>query len=216
MTDTDIILVVDDTRENLKLLVNILTDAGYRVRPADSRELALAAIDAERPALILLDVRMPGMDGFAVCRQLKSHEETRDIPIIFISASTEVEERVMGLQLGGVDFVTKPFRKDELLARVQSHLALRQAQVQLLQQTTELRLANAQLLVEIEERKQADKLLHDRLEELQRWRTLTLGRESRVMDLKREVNALLGIAGQPPRYASVAEDGEQDATGDGA
>lgn len=156
MTNTDTILVVDDTRENLKLLVNILTEAGYRVCPANSGELALAAVEAELPALILLDVRMPGMDGFAVCRCLKDRQETRDIPVIFISASTEAEERVMGLQLGGVDFITKPFRKDELLARVQTHLVLRQAQRQLERQTTELLLANEQLLVKSEERKQVE------------------------------------------------------------
>ena len=156
MTDHDAILVVDDIRENLKLLVHILTEAGYRVRPANSGELALAAIDAERPALILLDVRMPGMDGYAVCRQLKAREETRDIPIIFISASTEAEERVVGFQLGGVDFVTKPFRKDELLARVQTHLELSQLRRRLTQQTIDLQLVNDQLLQEIEGRKRVE------------------------------------------------------------
>ncbi|MEI7834096.1 MAG: diguanylate cyclase [bacterium] len=156
MTDTDTILVVDDTRENLKLLVNILTEAGYRVRPADSGELALAAIDAERPALILLDVRMPGMDGFAVCRQLKSREETRDIPVIFISAFTEVEERVVGFQVGGVDFVTKPFQQDELLARVKTHLELSELRRRLTQHAMDLQLANDQLLQEIEGRKRVE------------------------------------------------------------
>ena len=156
MTDHDAILVVDDTRENLKLLVHILTEAGYRVRPANSGELALAAIDAERPALILLDVRMPGMDGYAVCRQLKAREETRDIPIIFISASTEAEERVVGFQLGGVDFVTKPFQKAELLARVQTHLALHRNRLILEQQTSDLKLANEQHFLEIEAHKQSN------------------------------------------------------------
>jgi len=91
-----------------------------------------------------------------VCRQLKANVETRDIPIIFISVDTEVEERVTGFQLGAVDFISKPFQQRELLARVKTHLALRQAQEQLLRQTTDLLLANEKLLVEVEERKQVE------------------------------------------------------------
>ena len=146
--DNNTILVVDDDRLNLQLLLNILSDAGYHVHPADSGELALAGIEAVRPDLILLDVCM---DGFAVCRQLKAREETRDIPVIFICAAAGIEERVKGFELGAVDFITKPFEKDELLARVQTHLALRKAQIRLERQTVDLLLANDQLAARKEE-----------------------------------------------------------------
>src|SRR5438128_2578863 len=119
------IVVVDDDSECLKLLTGILTSEGYNIRPADSGELALASIAAKPPELILLDIRMPWMDGFEVCRHLKACEETRDIPIIFLSAVNEVQERIEGLRLGAVDFISKPFHPDELLARVRIHLELK-------------------------------------------------------------------------------------------
>jgi DNA-binding response OmpR family regulator len=109
------ILVVDDEPVSLRLLMDILAEEDYQVRPADSGELALASVAAEPPDLILLDVRMKGMNGFEVCRRIKACEEFRQIPVIFISAATEVEERVEGLALGAVDFVSKPFRREELL-----------------------------------------------------------------------------------------------------
>ena len=149
MTNSDNILVVDDTKVDLQLLTIILTSAGYRVRSAESGVLALAAVDEELPALILLDACMPGMDGFAVCGHLKERQETRDIPVIFISISTDIEDHIRGFQLGGVDFVTKPFMQDELLARIKTHLTLRQVQHQLELRTAELLKTNEQLQVEI-------------------------------------------------------------------
>src|SRR3954452_4762151 len=124
MNSSCTILVVDDDPRSLALLTGVLSGEGYSVRPADSGELALASIAAKLPELILLDIRMPGVDGFEVCRQLKQQEETRDIPIVFLSAAGETEERVEGLRLGAVDFISKPFSRDELLARVQIHLEL--------------------------------------------------------------------------------------------
>ena len=154
------ILVVDDESESLRLLTGMLAEEGYRVRPADSGKLALAAVAAQKPDLILLDLRMPDMDGFEVCRQLKATEETRDIPLIFISSITEVQERVEGLALGAVDFVSKPFRRDELLARVRTHLELSRLRTQLglkeARRTAELRAANERLQMEIAERRRAE------------------------------------------------------------
>ncbi|TAK31305.1 MAG: hybrid sensor histidine kinase/response regulator [Chloroflexota bacterium] len=124
MTNRTGILVVDDTSAALKLLTDILTAEGYQVRPANSGELALASVAAKPPELILLDIRMPGLDGFEVCRRLKSCEESRDIPVIFISAVAALEDRVEGFALGAVDFVSKPFQREELLARVRTHLEL--------------------------------------------------------------------------------------------
>jgi len=106
-----VILVVDDSPESLVLLTDILAAEGYEVRPADSGELALAAAAAIRPELILLDIRMSNMGGFEVFRRLNARPETREIPIIFISASADTEERVEGWRIGGVDFVSKPFEK---------------------------------------------------------------------------------------------------------
>lgn len=125
------ILVVDDTPQTLQLLVAILTSAGYTVRPADSGALALASVETRPPDLILLDVKMPQMSGFDVCRQLKQNPATLSIPVIFLSGLTDLDERVQGFQLGAVDFVTKPFQREELLARVKAHLELARLQNEL-------------------------------------------------------------------------------------
>ncbi len=156
------ILVVDDTLTSLKLLVEILTAEGYQVRPADSGELALAAVAAQPPELILLDIFMPGMDGFEVLRRLKAHEASRAIPVIFLSAATETEQRVAGFKLGAVDFVSKPFQCDELLARVETHLELFRLRTQLEQRATELQSLNEKLLIdELAERKRSEDALRE-------------------------------------------------------
>ena len=121
------ILIVDDTPENLSVLRKLLTDKGYQVRPALNGEVALKAVQSQPPDLILLDIMMPGMDGYEVCKVLKSAEDTAAIPVIFISALTEVEGILKAFRAGGVDYITKPFRPEEVLARVQTHLALQNA-----------------------------------------------------------------------------------------
>lgn len=118
------ILAVDDTPASLKLLTDLLKAEGYEVRSAISGELALHAAASNPPELVLLDIRMPEMNGFEVCRRLKAQPETRDVPVIFVSAVTETDEKVQGFELGAVDFVTKPYQRDELLARVRTHLEL--------------------------------------------------------------------------------------------
>jgi sigma-B regulation protein RsbU (phosphoserine phosphatase) len=126
------ILIVDDTPANLRLLSQMLAEQGYHVRPVPEGPLALAAVQAEPPDLILLDIRMPEMDGYQVCEQLKADAQTRDIPIIFISALDATQDKVRAFHAGGVDYVTKPFQAAEVLARVETHLALRELQKQLL------------------------------------------------------------------------------------
>jgi sigma-B regulation protein RsbU (phosphoserine phosphatase) len=126
------ILIVDDTPANLRLLSQMLAEQGYHVRPVPDGLLALAAVRAEPPDLILLDIRMPEMDGYQVCEQLKADAQTRDIPIIFISALDAAQDKVRAFHAGGVDYVTKPFQTAEVLARVETHLALRELQKQLL------------------------------------------------------------------------------------
>lgn len=118
------ILAVDDTPASLKLLTDLLKAEGYDVRSAISGELALHAAASSPPELVLLDIRMPEMNGFEVCRRLKAMPETREVPVIFVSAVTETDEKVQGFELGAVDFVTKPYQRDELLARVRNHLEL--------------------------------------------------------------------------------------------
>lgn len=125
------ILIVDDTPANLQLLSKMLAKQGYRARPVPEGSLALAAAQAEPPDLILLDIRMPEMDGYQVCAHLKSDAQTRDIPIIFISALDETRDKVRAFEAGGVDYVTKPFQFEEVLARVETHLTLRRLQQQL-------------------------------------------------------------------------------------
>lgn len=125
------VLIVDDTPANLRLLSQILTEQGYYVRPVPDGSLALAAVQAEPPDLILLDIRMPEMSGYDVCEHLKADAPTCDIPIIFISALDAIQDKVRAFTVGGVDYVTKPFQVEEVLARVETHLALRKLQKQL-------------------------------------------------------------------------------------
>ena len=125
------ILIVDDEISNLQLLTQLLSDAGYQIRTAKEPKFAIESAMAQPPNLILLDVRMPEMDGFEVCKRLKQDERTRDIPIIFISALQDVQDRVRGFKVGGVDFISKPFQDSEVLARVRTHLELRNMQLHL-------------------------------------------------------------------------------------
>lgn len=122
MVDKGKILAVDDTPATLKLLSDLLKEEGYEVRAAISGELALHYAINNRPELVLLDIGMPEMDGFEVCRRLKAHPNTREVPVIFVSAIINTEEKVQGFNLGAVDFVSKPFQREELLARVRTHL----------------------------------------------------------------------------------------------
>lgn len=119
------ILIVDDTPENLNILSAILKKKGYNVRPVPNGELALKAAENMVPDLILLDILMPGMNGFEVCQELKKNEKLREIPVIFISALSEIEDKVKAFSIGGVDYITKPFQIEEVNARVETHLKLR-------------------------------------------------------------------------------------------
>jgi PAS domain S-box-containing protein len=122
--DKELVLVVDDTPGNLKLMKAILQSNNYRVALAPDGPTALQKAKASPPNLILLDARMPGMDGYAVCRELKAQEETRDIPVIFVTALNDADDEARGFSLGAVDFIHKPFSLPVVLARVRMHLAL--------------------------------------------------------------------------------------------
>lgn len=146
------ILVVDDIPENLHLLYTMLTESGYEVRRVINGKLALSAVETDPPELILLDIMMPGMDGYEVCRRLKASPQTQDIPIIFISAKGEVFDKVKAFELGGVDYITKPFQVEEVIARIENQLTIIRQQQQLktqnlhLQQEVRTRLAREQAL----------------------------------------------------------------------
>jgi PAS domain S-box-containing protein len=118
------ILVVDDVSQNLKLLSDMLIDVGHTVRPARNGRIAIESARRQPPDLVLLDIRMPEIDGFEVCRQLKADPTTADVPIIFISALEDSQDKVRAFEAGGVDYITKPFQQSEVLSRVNTHLSL--------------------------------------------------------------------------------------------
>ncbi|WP_341735692.1 adenylate/guanylate cyclase domain-containing protein [Microcoleus sp. CAWBG640] len=158
------ILIVDDMPDNLRLLSTMLTSHGYQVRKAINGQLALQGAQMSPPSLILLDINMPKMNGYEVCQKLKKNDNTKDIPIIFISALDDVLEKVKAFQVGGVDYITKPFQIEEVLARVESQLSLRSLQSKLQQQARELQERNALLEQEITERKRAEEEIRFLLE----------------------------------------------------
>lgn len=119
------ILIVDDTPANLDVLRALLSERGYHVRVASGGAKALASVRAGLPDLILLDIRMPDLDGFEVCRRLKADEDSKPIPVIFLSAAKEPEDKIQAFSVGGVDYITKPFQKEEVLARIRTHLNLK-------------------------------------------------------------------------------------------
>ena len=143
-TQAHSILVVDDMPANAQLLVRMLTDRGYHAHAEISGELALQATRINPPALILLDINMPLMNGFEVCERLKADPDLREIPVIFISALHETADKVRAFAVGGVDYVTKPFELNEVYARVETHLKLRSLQRQLTEKNASLQVQVAQ------------------------------------------------------------------------
>jgi len=136
--DKPVVQIVDDKSENLKILMKILMEQGCEVHASINGALALKSIRTDPPDLILLDIMMPGMDGFEVCEHLKANERTRDIPVIFISALHETADKIRAFSIGGVDYITKPFQEEEVLARVETHLNQRRMQRRLEEQNQEL------------------------------------------------------------------------------
>ena len=150
------ILIVDDIPANIQLLSQVLIENGYKVRKLISGERALKAVELQAPDLILLDIKMPRMDGYEVCRQLKASEATCAIPVIFISALDDVFDKVKGFEAGGADYIIKPFEPVEVLARVSAQLKMQRLQQQLRCANVQLATQNVQLSQEIQERQQAE------------------------------------------------------------
>jgi two-component system cell cycle response regulator len=139
------ILVVDDEHENLHILSHMLHLFGYRVRAVSDGAMAVSVAQASPPDLIMLDINMPGMDGYETCQQLKADSRTQDIPVIFISALVDVEDKVKAFNVGGVDYVPKPFQIEEVLARLETHLSMRRLQIQLESANRQLEESNRNL-----------------------------------------------------------------------
>ncbi|MBL1174948.1 ATP-binding response regulator [Pantanalinema sp. GBBB05] len=149
------ILIVDDTPANLNLLFDVLRDSGFKVLVAQSGKSALQKVEYAKPDLILLDILMPDIDGFETCQVLKAQASTKDTPIIFMTALSDTVDKVKGLRLGAVDYITKPFQQEEVLARIQLHLNLRNLTRQVQEQ-------NFQLEQQIQERILAEEMLRQR------------------------------------------------------
>lgn len=143
--DTSFILIVDDNPTNLSVLSKALKEAGHQFRVAMNGKSAIEKVEIQQPELILLDIQMPGIDGFETCTRLKANPITRDIPIIFTTALADTESKVKGLSLGAVDYITKPFEQEEVIARIQVHLKIRNLTKELEQKNTQLNNQNIQL-----------------------------------------------------------------------
>lgn len=153
------ILIVDDIEENLKVLTETLTQEGFHPLQAKSGERAIQIAGKALPDLILLDIKMPGMNGYETIKHLKADPKTSDIPVIFISALNQIEDKVKGFKAGAVDYVSKPFQKEEVIARVTTHLKLRQAQkaIEIEQQKSENLLKNVLPIAVVNELKETGK-----------------------------------------------------------
>ncbi|MEG3849707.1 response regulator [Microcoleus sp. herbarium19] len=156
------ILIVDDTPDNLRLLSSALTDRGYKVRSVINGAMALMGAQAAVPDLIMLDIKMPDLDGYEVCQRLKENPQTREIPVIFISALDEVFDKVKAFTSGGVDYIQKPFQVEEVLARIENQLTVRRLQMQLQAQNQQLQQTQANLLQAL----QQERSLKQRIEEM--------------------------------------------------
>jgi two-component system, sensor histidine kinase and response regulator len=156
------ILIVDDTPDNLRLLSSTLTEHGYKVRSVINGAMALMGAQAAPPDLIVLDIKMPDMDGYEVCQRLKENQQICDIPVIFVSALDEVFDKVKAFTSGGVDFIQKPFQVEEVLARIENQLIIRRLQLQLQAQNQKLQQTQTNLLQALKQ----ERSLKQRIEEM--------------------------------------------------
>ncbi len=146
-----LILVVDDTTTNLEIVLEILTNAGFEVVTEINGERALKQVESRLPDLILLDVMMPKIDGFETCKKLKQNPETCDIPVIFMTGNSDTDSKIKGLNIGAVDYITKPFHEEELLARIKTHLQLRNLTKTLEKRVAQRTAALSQALKDLQE-----------------------------------------------------------------
>lgn len=191
------IMIVDDTPANSKLLLDLLREKGHRAVGFPDGAQALAAAAADPPDLILLDICMPKMDGFEVCRRLKADQVLRDIPVLFVSVLSETEDKVRAFALGGVDYVTKPFQLEEVHARVLTHLQNRALQRQLRRHNDELELLVAERTAELAQ-------AHQRLQELSRLKNDFLRMISH--EIRTPANGVLAMGGMLAELCPASEE----------
>jgi DNA-binding NarL/FixJ family response regulator len=181
------VMVVDDVPANVDVVLGFLYQAGYRVLVADSGVRGIEQLELEAPDLILLDLMMPGIDGIETCRQIKSRDIWKHIPIIMMTAADELSKKLGAFEAGAVDFLTKPIQPEEVLARVQTHLQIRELQAQLEQMNQNLVQKNEELAEEIELRLDAEKQLETSLEQA----LLIANRQGEVLFATRQAQILL-------------------------
>ncbi len=193
------VLIVDDQPNNLDVLVNYLADSGLDLMVATDGEQALHLATENNPDLVLLDVMMPGIDGFAVCQRLKAMPGTQDTPVIFMSALTDTESKVKGFDVGAIDFINKPIQREEVLARIKAHLTIRKQKEELLHKNRQLEQLNSELQEQINRREQVEKALHladEKLttltrQEAERWGIdAFIGQSQAIRQLLEEVRSL--------------------------
>ncbi|MCB9101652.1 MAG: response regulator [Anaerolineales bacterium] len=175
------ILIVDDTPVNLEVIIDFLESYGFGIRMARSGENALKRVEYDRPDLILLDVLLPGLDGFETCRRLKAEPATEDIPIIFMTSLTGTEDKVKGFEVGAVDYVTKPLHQEEVLARIKTHLRLRDLTLTLEKKNRQLevssRVEKMRLFEAVTQQREQLRSLNSKLTQVQEAERTQLARE---------------------------------------
>ena len=195
------VLVVDDNPNNLQALAALLKDRGYKARPVPSGDLALKAAKSQPPDLILLDINMPEMDGFAVCERLKADHALKDIPVIFLSARSETLDKVKAFAAGGVDYVTKPFQIDEVSARIGTHLKLRRLQSELERHNRNLQQVVREKIKEISESQMATILALSKLAEFRDEET-----GNHILRVQRYCKALAGMLMREGTFGEEIDD----------